>query len=192
MITEEGTGSEINVHTPKPTHIPAGAVERLLYHCEPFRCLKPGLHFCRVTSTGKTYHGAAGHPICKDSAAGTSTKLPEYGRGAHVNPDNTSACPRKHSWLSPNLFSWPGPECILKQANRLTPTYAYCSAASVSAGHKATFRGCHWNLKFFSIQAQRSCHSNRDGHIANNILTTSSHHLQGKVRHQVKISTANT
>lgn len=54
---------------------PAGAIEGLLYHCEPFRCLEPGLHFCRVTSTRKAHHWASGHPICKDSAAGTSTKL---------------------------------------------------------------------------------------------------------------------
>ena len=56
-------------------HTPARAVECFLYHCEPFRCLKPGLHFCRVRSTGKTHHWATRHPICKDSAAGTPTEL---------------------------------------------------------------------------------------------------------------------
>lgn len=66
------------------------------------------------------------------------------------------------------------------------PTYTNCSAASIGAGHEATFCCCHWNLKFFSIQAQGSCHSNRDGHISNNILTASAHYLKGKVRSWVK------
>lgn len=105
---------------------------------------------------------------------------------AHVNPENTTACPQKCSWLSPDLSSLPGLGPILKQANTETPTYTYCSAASIRAGHKTTFCCCHRHLVFFPIQAQRSRHSNRDGHVSNNILTTSSHHLKEKVRYRVK------
>lgn len=110
----------------------------------------------------------------------------------HVNPENTLFVPKG----VPNCPQIPSPLAdlghILKQANLEMPTYTYCSAASISAGHKTAFCCCHRHLVFFSVQAQRSCHSNRDGHVSNHILTTSSHHLKGKVRHRVKITIANT
>lgn len=50
----------------------------------------------------------------------------KYVTEAHINPENTSICPKRCPWLSPNLFPSPGLGCILKQINyiykcQLTP-----------------------------------------------------------------------
>lgn len=80
--------------------------------------------------------------------------------------------------VSKSIFiSLPCPDCLILES-RQSPTYTYCPAASVGAGHQTAFRCCHWNLVLFTIQAQRPCYSDRDGHISDHILTASSHHLR--------------
>lgn len=188
-----GTGSEINVNAYKPLLLPP--THLLVLSNASFITVNPsGVSSQAFTSAesqarGRRTTGPRVIPSARTRLLAPPPSYPEGVTRADINPEKNPACP-KGLRDCPQVSS----HCLesILRGRYTNATYAYCSAASVSAGHKTAFCCCHWNLKFFSIQAQRSCHSNRDGHISNNILTASSHHLKGKVRHQVKSYTPNT
>lgn len=69
-------------------------------------------------------------------------------------------------------------QTCVEQLYIMHPTYRECSAASISTGNQTALSCCHGNIKYTSVQEQRSSHTYRKGHVPDDVFTARAHHLR--------------
>ena len=63
------------------------------------------------------------------------------------------------------------------EAAALGITHRDSSAPAVGARHQTALGRCHGDLELLPVQVKRSSHTDRHGHVANDVLTTGAYHL---------------